>query len=218
MAAARRKAATLGEAGYIRRAGDAYFTPEWVTRALIAAIDFRPPGKTRAETLIWEPACGDGRMAEPLKAAGYTVVASDIADHGYGESGVDFLSNFLSANDLSSDRVAAIITNPPFDTVDLFIERALELTRLNQGRVAMLQRHEFDAPRKNHYLFMPPFAAKLVLHKRPRWVDGEDKASPRFPYAWYVWDWRWRGEPALRYLPDPDIAGGAKPLIDRDAA
>lgn len=218
MTQARRKAATLGEAGYARRTGDSYFTEPWVTRALIAAVNFSPPGKARSETLIWEPACGDGRMAQPLKAAGYTVVASDIADHGYGETGVDFLSDFMSVNEISPHLVAAIVTNPPFDTVDLFIERALELTRPTKGRVAMLQRHEFDAPRKNHRFFRAPFAAKLVLHKRPRWVDGEEKASPRFPYAWFLWDWRWRAEPVIRYLPDPDVAGGAAPLIARAVA
>jgi len=195
-----RKSASHGEAGYERRPLDAYFTEPWVTRALIAAVDFRLPGYP--EAVIWEPACGDGRMAKPLLAAGYRVHASDIADWGYGKPGVDFLHGpFLSG-------IGAVVTNPPFDQAVAFIERALEATQVLCGKVAILQRHEFDAPAKNHPLFNGhpdegPFAAKLILHKRPRWSD-EDKASPRFPYAWYIFDWRHQGPPILRYLPDPD--------------
>jgi hypothetical protein len=191
-----RRSASHGEAGYERRPLDAYFTEPWVTRALIAAVTFRvedqPP-----DAVVWEPACGDGRMARPLEAAGYKVVASDIADYGYGETGRDFLHS------VPPRHVVAVVTNPPFDQAVAFIDRALDATEPLRGKVAILQRHEFDAPAKNHPLFKPPFAAKLVLHKRPRWSD-EDKASPRFAYAWYLWDWRHRGPPILRYLPDPD--------------
>lgn len=207
-----RKSASHGEAGYARRPHDAYFTEPWVTRALVAAVEFAPSGRTRAQTVIWEPACGDGRMAEPLKAAGYQVVASDIGGWGYGAPGIDFLDP-ASADASSALACDAIVTNPPFDQAVLFIGRALQLMQKRGGKVAMLQRHEFDAPASHHPLFRPPFAAKLVLHKRPAWSDDDPKgpgASPRFPYAWYVWDWRLAGiRPILRYLPDPDAAPAA---------
>jgi hypothetical protein len=81
-----RKSASHGEAGYARRPHDAYFTEPWVARALLAAVDL---GARR--TVVWEPACGDGRMARPLAEAGYRVKASDIAEWGFGTQGVDFL-------------------------------------------------------------------------------------------------------------------------------
>lgn len=201
-AAAARKSASHGEAGYARRPRDAYFTEPWVTRALVAAADLAPPGRARGDTVIWEPACGDGRMAEPLKAAGYQIVASDIAYYGYGVRAVDFLdpASAVASSALACD---AIVTNPPFDRAVEFIVRALRLMEPRRGKVAILQRHEFDAPVSHHPLFAWPFAAKLVLHKRPRWAD-DDTASPRFPYAWYLWDWRHAGQPVLDYLPDPD--------------
>ena len=31
---------------------------------------------------IWEPAAGDGALVRPLEEAGFTVIASDIADDG----------------------------------------------------------------------------------------------------------------------------------------
>src|SRR5690348_9967854 len=80
-----RKAATLGEAGYARKERDFYPTEAWVTEALCRAVEFDNRG------LLWEPACGDGRMAKVLGRWHPAVVASDIADYGYGETGIDFL-------------------------------------------------------------------------------------------------------------------------------
>jgi len=206
-----RKSESHGEAGYARRPHDAYFTEPWVTRALLAAVDLGAPGVARAHTVVWEPACGDGRMARPIEEAGYQVCASDIGDWGYGARHVDFLD---PASATASDALAciAIVTNPPFDQAVLFIGRALQLMQPVGGKVALLQRHEFDAPVSHHALFAPPFAAKLVLPRRPTWSDEPETASPRFPYAWYLWDWRYRGPPVLRWLPDPDMpeedAGG----------
>lgn len=197
-----RKSASHGEAGYARRPADAYFTEPWVTRALLAAVDFSPD-RRRGATVIWEPACGDGRMAREIEAAGYRLVASDLNAWGYGHSGVDFLSTDSQWGSLAD----AIVTNPPFNQAVLFAARALQLTEPRCGQVALLQRHEWDAALERHPLFnRPPFAAKLVLHKRPLWSDDPATASPRFPHAWYLWDWRHSGPAVLRYLPDPDAA------------
>lgn len=200
-----RKSASHGEAGYERADRDFYPTEPWVTRALCRAVDFRHQIVRQPATghWIWEPAVGDGRMADELRRQGYQVFGSDIHDYGWpGWKCLDF------RNEDCSERprpCVAIVTNPPFDLAIQFIMRAVELTEPARGKVAILQRHEFDAPAKNHPLFKPPypFAAKLILHKRPRWSD-EDKASPRFPYAWFCWDHRHQGPPILRYLPDPD--------------
>lgn len=199
-----RKSASHGEAGYPRAAFDHYPTELWVTEALCRAVEFETHG------LIWEPACGDGRMAKVLQKWHSSVVASDIVDHGYGDTGIDFLDhgalNWLRS--VRDEPVVAIVTNPPFALARRFIVRALEITKQAQGIVAMVQRHEFDAPASNRPLFEPPYAAKLILHKRPRWSDGPDKASPRFPYAWYLWDWRHQLPPITRWLPDPDKPAG----------
>jgi hypothetical protein len=40
---------------------------------------------------IWEPACGEGHMAEPLREYCDDIIASDLHDYGYGEAGIDFL-------------------------------------------------------------------------------------------------------------------------------
>jgi hypothetical protein len=211
-----RKSASHGEAGYERAERDFYPTEPWVTRALLNAVEFGEPGAPRVDVIIWEPACGDGRMARPLDYAGYRVFASDIHYYGWPDAANDLGREWPGGNEpLDFLRDAppivpdAIITNPPFDLAPEFIRKAIEHTADQFGKVAILQRHEFDAPRVNHPLFSRPygcpFAAKLVLHKRPRWSD-EDKASPRFAYSWYLWDWRYVGPPTIRFLPDPDKA------------
>jgi len=63
---------------YARAERDLYPTPAWVIAALAEHVDLR--GLT-----AWEPACGDGRMAEALRAAGCArVYTSDIVDRGNG--------------------------------------------------------------------------------------------------------------------------------------
>lgn len=196
-----RRAPTLGESGYKRVARDAYFTPAWVTQALVDSVELTVAPWSRLETLIWEPAVGDGRMANVLRRAGYTVVGSDVHDYGWNGT---FLLNFVREHSSPfGGPIHAIVTNPPFDLAREFIRRAIEITRLSCGKVAILQRHEFDAPRSNWPLFKPPFAQKLILPRRPKWSD-EDKASPRFPYAWYVWDWQHGGAPTMRWLEESD--------------
>ena len=65
------------ETGYERQDRDFYPTPDWPIEALAEHVELR--GKR-----ILECACGDGRMARVLEAAGAHVTAFDIADYGYG--------------------------------------------------------------------------------------------------------------------------------------
>lgn len=59
-----------------------------------------------------EPACGDGAMAEIIKAHDKQVMATDLVYRGYGRGGVNFL-------DLNFKRWSnCLITNPPFSDDD----------------------------------------------------------------------------------------------------
>lgn len=84
---------------------DHYPTPGWVIDALAQHFPLR--GLT-----VREPACGEGRMVEALKAAGADVYATDIVVGYAHQNGV---ADFLSApvpDDLP--RCDWIVTNPPF--------------------------------------------------------------------------------------------------------
>jgi hypothetical protein len=92
-------------------------------------------------------------------------------------------------------RPDCIITNPPYGKEAVqAVEKALELMEAEQGYVAMLMRHEWDCAKgRSHLIDHPAFMAKVTLRFRPVWVEkkeGEESKSPRFSYAWYVWDWR----------------------------
>lgn len=80
------KAANLANATHTnaRRELDFYPTPPDVTHALMKFLRIHPCN------VVWEPACGDGAMAEVIKQYGHDVIASDLRHTGYGEGGGRF--------------------------------------------------------------------------------------------------------------------------------
>jgi hypothetical protein len=107
---------------------------------------------------LWEPAAGDGAIAQPLRAGGFDVVATDIVDYG-GESitpGVDYLTADLPPS------VTGIITNPPY-------RRAVEFARKALGEVpylALLLRTNFleSTARLPFFRKHPPARVWVVRH------------------------------------------------------
>jgi hypothetical protein len=190
----------LGEAGYARLPADLYQTEKWVTRALCHMVAL--------PSVVWEPACGEGRMSAVL--AEYTsVVSTDLHPHGYGGCGVDFLNT-----DVWPVGCGAIVTNPPYSNgmAERFVRRALEIAMPRRAMVAMLLRHEWDCAVERRDLFdrCPHYAAKITLLKRPRWIDGTTE-SPRFPFAWFIWRPDHRGVPAALYCHPSDLPDQAAP-------
>ena len=153
----------------LRQAEDFYPTPAYVTKALLKNYQFS--GK------IWEPACGDGRMAEVIKQYYPYVECSDLIDRGYGESGVDFLN--------SKRRSDNIITNPPFNLAYEFIVQGL---KLSDKCLALLLpiRYLTGKKRAKLYAEFPP--AKVIVI--PNKVDFLGFGSPAMEFAWFVWEKR----------------------------
>lgn len=167
--------------GYKRKRNDAYYTPAWVTEALLPHIP------TRIES-VWEPAAGRGAIAKVLRKAGYSVRATDLSN------GHDFMQ-------MSAD-AQAIITNPPYrkDQINQFICRALLLTERKRGFVAMLLASDFDHAKGRRHLFggCPQFSRKVVLTDRIVWFTPVI-ASPSSNHAWFIWDWQRKIKPLLAY-------------------
>jgi methylase of polypeptide subunit release factors len=170
------------DSGYERKERDLYETPEWVTHALL-------DGHLRPPKVVWEPACGSGKMVRALGLLDAEIIGSDI------ETGSDFLSVPLVDAD-------AIITNPPYAQAEAFIRVALNHVKPFDGMVAMLLRTDFDHAKTRQYLFggCPQFARKVVLTKRIQWFE-DSKGSPSFNHAWFIWDWKHEGAPTLAYGP-----------------
>jgi hypothetical protein len=64
-------------------------TPPWATRALMEHV--MPVLGVREFHSGWEPACGEGHMAEVLREFFEEVIATDVFDYGYGDAVHDFL-------------------------------------------------------------------------------------------------------------------------------
>lgn len=113
------------------RALNFFPTPPWGSRALAAVIR----ELDLAATVVWEPACGQGHMADPLREYFRTVIASDIHPFGYGAV-LDFLSP--DALQCASIKPDWIITNPPFKRAQDFLRRGLELATTGVALIARL--------------------------------------------------------------------------------
>lgn len=171
------------DSGYERKERDLYETPAWVTMALV-------PHLPRHPNVIWEPACGSGKMVRALEEAGFNVCGTDIED----------CNDFLLPN--STDGAAAIVTNPPYEFATEFVEKALWHTSYVDGFVAMLLRTDFDHAKTRARLFAESraFSKKVVLTKRIKWFE-DSKGQPSFNHAWFIWDWKHQGAPTLAYGP-----------------
>lgn len=69
---------------------------------------------------VWECACGAGHLSKRMEQLGSKVISTDLIDRGYGEGGIDFLSE-------SKLKAPVIITNPPYKYAKEFVLHSIEL-------------------------------------------------------------------------------------------
>jgi len=176
--------------GYARTEHDFYATPAWVTAALLKHVTLRGP--------VWEPCCGDGAIVRVIEANGHKVVASDLVDHGFGRSGVDFFDCRAFPAGCGS-----MVTNPPYGDGNVvqggtkaasamlrFVRHALDLTQRANGQLALLVRYQCTADlRASDLISAGPLDAVLALTRRIRWFDmGEKTNHGQHHHAWLFWD------------------------------
>ncbi len=166
---------------------DYFPTPPWATRALIEHVlpQVGRRGDCRRQT-AWEPACGEGHIAEVLCEYFRAVFATDIHDYGYGH----FRDrDFLEVKTLVGGSFDWIITNPPFGELgEAFVLNAI---RLASSGVAMFMRVQWlDTIGRYERIFrdQPPtliaFFAERVPLCKGRWDPDGDTATA---YMWLVW-------------------------------
>jgi hypothetical protein len=152
---------------------DFYPTPSWASYALI--------DNERFDGRIWEPACGDGTMVRALRDTGRPVDASDLYNRGFGEFGVDFLKSFRT--------VENIVTNPPYNSAEGFVESGL---RQATQKLCLLLRLAFlEGANRQRKIFTktPPtrvwvFSERITFYPAGALVKGTGTTA----YAWFVWD------------------------------
>jgi hypothetical protein len=173
--------AIMADRKHPKRSLDFFVTPPWATRALFEHV-ITPYWQ---DYHAWEPACGQGHMAEVMREYFGEVYASDIHDYGYGERR-DFLKPKPWAFDHSFDW---IITNPPFgEKTEQFVLRAIGLTRVGVAIFTRLQWLETTGRYERIFKPFPPtrvcFFAERVNLRKGRWdPDGATATA----YVWLVW-------------------------------
>ncbi len=168
---------------------DYFPTPPWATRALIAHI-LMPRAATRPlnEMTCWEPAAGEGHMAEVLREYFAHVHASDVHDYSKGYPIGDFIGGGLLGRAECPHQTDWVITNPPFNTAAQFLDRALSEARTG---VALLLRTSW-LESEDRYVnifkdrapaFVCQFSERVAMIKG-RWNPDASSATS---YAWFVW-------------------------------
>lgn len=154
--------------------GPDYFpTPAWATHALMDNERFKGE--------IWEPACGNGAMSEVLASKGNPVVSSDLYDRGYGEPGVDFLT--------SKRKSANIVTNPPYNSAEGFVEAGL--TKADRKFALLLRLAFLEGANRQRTIFSKRAPSRVwVFSERITFypAGAVQKGTGTTAYAWFVWD------------------------------
>jgi len=180
---------------------DFFPTPPWATRALFPFLD---------GAVAWEPAAGEGHMAEVLREHFATVITSDVHDYGKGYEVGSFVG---SGADVMGPMLADwIITNPPFN---LALEFALRALREAVSGVALLTRTSWLEGGERHarlFASNPPTIVALFAERVPI-VKGlwNPKASTATSYAWVIWRRNHPGLTRLMWIPPGRRAALTKP-------
>lgn len=156
---------------------DYYSTPCWAARAVGELVQQLDPGPHWA----WEPACGAGSFAHGLADYFPRVFATDVHDHG-GELQCGGPLDFLSAE---ADGFEAdwILTNPPFEHAQAFVERGLKRARrgvavlIRTTWLDTLGRYPLFADGRCGLAWLAPFAERVPMQLGP-WDPDGSTATP----------------------------------------
>lgn len=162
--------------------GPDYFpTVPWATRALMEHV--MPHLGKEMRGLVWEPACGEGHIAEVLREYCRDVRASDVHAYGYSDELVDFLeTDFNTGADW-------IVTNPPFeDRVLKFMLQARMLARIGVAMFVQLRYLEGVNRYNELYRRSPPTLIAFFVERVPL-LEGryDPAASTTTAFCWMVW-------------------------------
>jgi len=133
-----------------------------------------------------EPACGEGHISRLLEP--YTTKSTDLIDRGYGNVGIDFLtSEFLGEYN-------TVITNPPFNLFQEFVEKALKVAKKKVIMFGKLQ--ALEGVKRATFLQKTPLRTVYVFKRRQQPMrNGKSndeitgkKMSSTMAFAWYVWE------------------------------
>jgi hypothetical protein len=153
---------------------------------------------------VWECAAGDGVLADALIRAGREVIQSDIDPQRRGIMQLDFLK---AAPPLAT-RGSILATNPPFNRIDAFTERALQLLDAGYLKAVVLLYRADKANTQERIEVFNRAAHELTITARTKWVPGSggSERSPRWWFIWIIWLADKEGPPVNRRINRADLA------------
>lgn len=153
--------------GAKRVASDFYPTPLESFTPLLPYLHMLPQP-------IWEPACGDRRLIDAMKADGLdNTMGSDLS------VGYDFLKDDI--------QYQTILTNPPFSLAQQFCEHAINHSKCT---VLLLRLNFLGSKKRKLWWQDNEPGAIFVLSSRPDFTgEGGDACE----YGWFVWGGPFRG-------------------------
>lgn len=176
---------------------DYFPTPPWATRGLCEVVlpHLDRPIYRFGLQGVWEPAAGEGHMAEVLRDYFSRVHASDVFDYGRGYGVGSFTGEGADLAQVP-ENTGWIITNPPFNGSIEFVLCALNLA---SAGVAMFMRTQWYVEGCERYervfrdrppTLFAPFVERVPLC-RGRWDPDGTTATA---YCWLVWTKDARGK------------------------
>ena len=186
---------------YKRHPHDFFPTPEECTVAFLKAEQAHIP------QVVWEPACGNGALAEVLRATGRTVICTDLYDRGCpdSQSGMDFFEQ-------TTPKATAVVTNTPWRK-SMAVKFALHAQKIGIKYFSMLVPVRFWSPPGRLFLWDAWKPARvLTLSWRPD-LFGIGDPDQRCELQWIVWDARHQGKPTFDLLPKPTLNANVKDKV-----
>ena len=166
----------IGKSKTDREKDDFYTTPPEEIRNIL--------NYEKLEGNVLENSCGNGIISEAVKELypDIEVISTDLVDRGYGETGLDFLSE-----DYPHKEVDNVVMNPPFKLLEGFMRKSTEIAK---RKVIMLGRIQALESIKRYSFFQecPPSRVYVYANRIGCKKNGEGKAANSMMYAWYVWD------------------------------
>lgn len=177
---------------------DFYATPEGAIKDILNAI--------KLNGSILEPACGEGHISKILKEYYPTneIVSTDLIQReDKFNTNIQGNIDFLTYN--YNRKFDNIITNPPFNFAQEFIERALQLSN---DKVIMFAKIQLLEGSKRREMFdNTPLKYVYVFSKRQNPLRNgsptDEKGKPwasTMCFAWFVWEQGYIGEPIIKWL------------------
>ncbi len=167
-----------------RETNDWYVEPEWCSIRLFEEEQFG--------SIVWDPACGSGRIVRAAMRRGYSAVGSDRVIRWDGAVQSDFFEGCLFG-----------ASNPPYGIADEFVQKGCKISR---KACFLLPLAWVAGNTRSKWLSKIGLRTVWILCPRPSMPPGEMALSGgpvgggTKDFAWYVFTPGYIGAPEIKWL------------------